>query len=131
MSACIIDGKARALSITTEIAERVAARAASGLPQPALAAVLVGDNPASRVYINSKRRTTAALGMRSITRDLPADTPEADLLSFLDSLNSDPTVHGVMVQLPLPTHISEQRVTEAIAPGKDVDGFHPYNIGRL
>src|SRR5262249_21960809 len=127
----IIDGKARALRLTNEVAERVAARRAAGLHQPGLAAVLVGDNPASRVYIGSKRRTTLSVGMRSITEDLPPDTPEAELLELIDNLNHDPLVHGIMVQLPLPKQISEEKVTEAIAPRKDVDGFHPYNIGRL
>jgi methylenetetrahydrofolate dehydrogenase (NADP+)/methenyltetrahydrofolate cyclohydrolase len=127
----IIDGKSRALRLTTELAERVAARVAAGLRPPSLAAVLVGDNPASRIYINSKRRTTATVGMQSITKDLPADTAEADLLALIDELNRDPTVDGVMVQSPLPKHIDEERVTEAIDPRKDVDGFHPYNIGRL
>ena len=131
MSAHIIDGKARALRLTTEIAERVAARVASGLPQPALAALLVGENTASQVYIRNKRRTTIAVGMRSITEDLPAETPQGELLKLIDTLNKDPAVHGIMVQLPFPKHIDEERVTEAIDPFKDVDGFHPYNIGRL
>jgi methylenetetrahydrofolate dehydrogenase (NADP+)/methenyltetrahydrofolate cyclohydrolase len=131
MSAHIIDGKARALRLTTEIAERVAARVASGLPQPGLAAVLVGENSASQVYVRNKRRTTIAVGMRSITEDLPAETPQAELLKLIDTLNKDPAVHGIMVQLPFPKHIDEERITEAIDPIKDVDGFHPYNIGRL
>jgi methylenetetrahydrofolate dehydrogenase (NADP+)/methenyltetrahydrofolate cyclohydrolase len=101
------------------------------LPQPALAAVLVGENAASQVYVRNKRRTTISVGMRSITEDLPAETSQAELLKLVDTLNKDPAVHGIMVQLPFPKHIDEERVTEAIDPIKDVDGFHPYNIGRL
>ncbi len=93
--------------------------------------MLVGDNAASQVYVRNKRRTTEAAGMRSFAYDLPAATPEADLLALIDTLNADPAVHGILVQLPLPKHIGEERVTERIDPGKDVDGFHPYNIGRL
>jgi len=127
----IIDGKAEAQRLTQQVAERVAARTAAGKHQPGLAAVLVGDNPASRIYISSKRRTTVTVGMRSITEDLPADTPQAELIALIESMNNDPLVHGIMVQLPLPKHIDEERINEAIDPAKDVDGFHPYNIGRL
>ena len=131
MPARIIDGKARALRLTAELADRVAARIASGMAQPGLAAVLVGDDPASQVYVRNKRRTTIGVGMRSITDDLPAETPQAELLALVDTLNKDPTVHGIMVQLPLPRHIDQERIAEAIDPVKDVDGFHPYNLGRL
>jgi methylenetetrahydrofolate dehydrogenase (NADP+)/methenyltetrahydrofolate cyclohydrolase len=131
MTARLIDGKAVALRLTTELTQQVAARVASGLPQPALAAVLVGENAASQVYVRNKRRTTISVGMRSITEDLPAETSQAELLKLVDTLNKDPAVHGIMVQLPFPKHIDEERVTEAIDPIKDVDGFHPYNIGRL
>ena len=119
------------MRLTDDIAKRVAARADAGLAQPGLAAVLIGDNPASQIYVRSKRRTTTAAGMRSITRDVPATISQADLLALIQSLNADPSVHGVMVQLPLPKHIDDELVTEAIAPIKDVDGFHPFNIGRL
>jgi len=119
------------LRLTDDIAKRVAARADAGLAQPGLAAVLIGDNPASQIYVRSKRRTTTAAGMRSITRDVPATISQAELLALIQSLNEDPSVHGVMVQLPLPKHIDDELVTEAIAPIKDVDGFHPFNIGRL
>jgi methylenetetrahydrofolate dehydrogenase (NADP+)/methenyltetrahydrofolate cyclohydrolase len=131
MTARILDGKARAARLTEEIGAAVAARIATGRTQPGLAVVLVGDNAASQVYVRNKRRTTEAAGMRSFAYDLPAATPEADLLALIDTLNTDPAVHGILVQLPLPKHIGEERVTERIDPGKDVDGFHPYNIGRL
>ena len=100
-------------------------------PPPGLAVVLVGDHPASRVYVRNKRRTTEAVGMRSFAHDLPVETPQADLLSLIDAMNRDPAVTGILVQLPLPKHIAEELVTERIDPRKDVDGFHPYNIGRL
>ncbi len=131
MTARIIDGKARAARLTDDVGAAVAARVAAGRTQPGLAVVLVGENPASQVYVRNKRRTTEAAGMRSFAYDLPGATPEADLLALIDTLNADPAVHGILVQLPLPKHIDEERVTERIDPGKDVDGFHPYNIGRL
>ena len=131
MTARIIDGKARAARLTDDVGAAVAARVAVGRTQPGLAVVLVGENPASQVYVRNKRRTTEAAGMRSFAYDLPGATPEADLLALIDTLNADPAVHGILVQLPLPKHIDEERVTERIDPGKDVDGFHPYNIGRL
>jgi methylenetetrahydrofolate dehydrogenase (NADP+)/methenyltetrahydrofolate cyclohydrolase len=131
MTARIIDGKACASRLIEGIAARVAARIASGLPQPGLAAILIGENPASQVYVRNKRRTTTAAGMRSVTQDLPATTSQAEVLDLIDALNQDPSVHGVMVQMPLPKHIDGERIIEAIAPIKDVDGFHPYNIGRL
>jgi len=131
MSARIIDGKAQAERVTADVAERVRARVAAGKDIPGLAVVLVGENPASQVYVRSKRRMTEASGMRSFAFDLPADTSEQDLLRRIDALNEDPTVHGILVQLPLPKHVSDTAVTDRIAPLKDVDGFHPYNIGRL
>ena len=131
MTARIIDGKARALRLTEDIKRRVAARVAAGLPPPGLAVVLVGENPASQVYVRNKRRTTEAVGMRSFAHDLPADTSQSGLLALIDRLNGDPAVSGILVQLPLPKHIDEEFVTERIDPGKDVDGFHPCNIGRL
>ena len=131
MTARIIDGKARAERLTAEIGAQVAARVAAGKSTPGLAVVLVGDHPASRVYVRNKRRTTDAVGMRSFAHDLPVETPQADLLSLIDAMNRDPAVTGILVQLPLPKHIAEELVTERIDPRKDVDGFHPYNIGRL
>ena len=131
MTARIIDGKARALRLTDEVAAGVAARIAAGMPPPGLAVVLVGDNPASHVYVRNKRRMTDASGMRSFAHDLPATTSQADLLALIDALNGDPAVTAILVQLPLPPQIDTDRVTERIDPLKDVDGFHPYNIGRL
>ena len=131
MSARIIDGKARADRMTDDIRSAVAARVAGGKAPPGLAVVLVGDNPASQVYVRNKRKTTEAAGMRSFAHDLASAATEVDLLDLIDALNRDPAVNGILVQLPLPKHIDEERITERIDPLKDVDGFHPYNIGRL
>ncbi len=131
MTARIIDGKARALRLTNEVAAGVAARVAAGKPPPGLAVVLVGDNPASHVYVRNKRRMTDTSGMRSFAHDLPATTSQVELLALIDTLNRDPAVNGILVQLPLPPQINADLVTERIDPLKDVDGFHPYNIGRL
>jgi methylenetetrahydrofolate dehydrogenase (NADP+)/methenyltetrahydrofolate cyclohydrolase len=131
MTARIIDGKARAERLTAEVRAAVAARVAAGKPAPGLAVVLLGENAASQVYVRNKRRMTDASGMRSFAHDLPAATPQADLLALIDALNGDPAVTGILVQLPLPPHIDPELVTERIDPLKDVDGFHPYNVGRL
>jgi len=131
MTARVIDGKARAERVTEEVAAKVAARVAAGKPRPGLAVVLVGENPASQIYVRNKRRTTDAAGMISLSRDLVATTSQADVLALIDRLNADPAVHGILVQLPLPKHIDPDAVTERIDPGKDVDGLHPYNVGRL
>ena len=131
MTARIIDGKARALRLTEELRERVAARVSAGNVPPGLAVVLVGENPASQVYVRNKRRMTDTSGMRSFGHDLPASASQDELLALIDRLNGDPAVHGILVQLPLPQHIDTDLVTERIDPLKDVDGFHPYNIGRL
>jgi methylenetetrahydrofolate dehydrogenase (NADP+) / methenyltetrahydrofolate cyclohydrolase len=131
MTARIIDGKARAGRLTAEIAEKIAARVAAGKPRPGLAVVLVGNNVASHVYVRNKRTTGEAVGMHSHAFDLPEDTAQEELLALIDRLNADPAVHGILVQLPLPKHIDVDLVTESIDPNKDVDGFHPYNIGRL
>jgi methylenetetrahydrofolate dehydrogenase (NADP+)/methenyltetrahydrofolate cyclohydrolase len=131
MTARIIDGKARADRLAQEIKLQVAARAEAGKPVPGLAVVHVGDNAASQVYVRNKRRMTASVGMQSFAHDLPATTSESELLALIDRLNADPAVNGILVQLPLPAHIDDERVTERIHPHKDVDGFHPYNIGRL
>jgi len=101
------------------------------LPRPTLAVVLVGENAASQIYVRNKRKFTEAANMLSYSHDLPADTSEAALLALIDQLNADPAVHAILVQLPLPKQIDPERVTERIEPSKDVDGFHPYNIGRL
>ena len=131
MTARIIDGKARAARLAAEVTERVSARVRAGKAPPGLAVVLVGENPASQVYVRNKRRTTEAVGMRSFAFDLQASTSQADLLGLIDKLNADATVNGILVQLPLPQHVDGELVTERIDPRKDVDGFHPYNIGRL
>jgi methylenetetrahydrofolate dehydrogenase (NADP+) / methenyltetrahydrofolate cyclohydrolase len=131
MPAHIIDGKAVAQCVTDEVRANVAAHVAAGGAAPGLAVVLVGDSAASQVYVRNKRRTTEAVGMRSFAHDLPATTSEAELLALVDRLNADPAVNGILVQLPLPKQINPEKVIERIDPKKDVDGFHPYNIGRL
>ena len=131
MTARIIDGKAIAARLTADITAKVAARVRAGRTPPALAVVLVGDHPASEVYVRNKRRTTEAVGMRSFAFDLPASTSQPELLALIDNLNADRAVSGILVQLPLPQQIDGELVTERIDPRKDVDGFHPYNIGRL
>lgn len=131
MTARLIDGKALAQRTTGEVAARVEARVAAGKAVPGLAVVLIGENAASQVYVRNKRRTTESVGMRSFAHDLPATTSEADLLALIDRLNADPAVSGILVQLPLPRQIDPANVVERIDPRKDVDGFHPYNVGRL
>jgi len=131
MSARILDGKARAARLSAQVAKAVAARVAAGKSAPGLAVVLVGDNAASQVYVRNKRRTTDSVGMRSFAHDLPANVSQNDLVALVAELNADPAVNGILVQLPLPKHIDVERITECIDPRKDVDGFHPYNVGRL
>ncbi|MGC1818896.1 MAG: bifunctional methylenetetrahydrofolate dehydrogenase/methenyltetrahydrofolate cyclohydrolase FolD [Casimicrobiaceae bacterium] len=127
----ILDGKALAERVTGELRKRIEARIASGRGAPGLAAVLVGEDAASQVYVRNKRRTADGIGMRSLAFDLPASASESELLALIGRLNGDPSVNGILVQLPLPAQISAMRVIEAIDPVKDVDGFHPYNVGRL
>ena len=131
MSAQIIDGKAIAAQLRQDIKQRVDARKAKGLRAPGLAVVLVGENPASQVYVGSKRRGCEETGILSLAHDLPAETSQEEVLALIDTLNDDPTIDGILVQLPLPDHINVETVIERIHPDKDVDGFHPYNIGRL
>lgn len=131
MSAQIIDGKTIAAQIKQEIGSRITERLAAGHRAPGLAVVLVGDNPASQVYVNNKRKSCEALGFVSRAYDLPADTSEQALLELIDELNTDDVIDGILVQLPLPEHIDNDLVIERISPDKDVDGFHPYNIGHL
>lgn len=128
--AIIIDGKATAQKIRAEITEEVRDLAAKGL-QPGLAVVLVGDNPASKVYVRMKEKACQDVGIFSDEHTLPTCTEEGDLLSLIERLNRDDRIHGILVQLPLPKHINEEKVLETISPDKDVDGFHPYNVGRL
>jgi methylenetetrahydrofolate dehydrogenase (NADP+) / methenyltetrahydrofolate cyclohydrolase len=131
MSAKIIDGKAIAQSVRHEVAARVQQRIAAGLRVPGLAVVLVGEDPASQVYVGSKRRACEEVGFESRSYDLPMTTTQEALLALIDELNQDPAVDGILVQLPLPAHIDTTLVIERIQPNKDVDGFHPYNVGRL
>ncbi len=128
-NARIIDGKALAAVLRARVAAQVSAL--QGTIRPGLAVVLVGDDPASTVYVRNKNRETEAAGMASFEHRLPADTGEAGLLVLVDSLNRDPSVHGILVQLPLPEGIDSARVLRAIDPAKDVDGFHPENVGAL
>ena len=131
MTARIIDGKARAERATAEIKVQIAARVAAGKPPPGLAVVLVGEHPASLIYVRNKRRMTQAVGMKSFEFDLPGTVSQKELLTLIARLNADTEVHGILVQLPLPKEIDADVVTESIDPAKDVDGLHPYNMGRL
>lgn len=131
MSATIIDGKAVAEDIRREVAAGVAELKRTHAIVPGLAVVLVGEDPASQVYVRNKGRETTAAGMRSIEHKLPATTSETALLELIGDLNRADDVHGILVQLPLPKHIDAKKVIEAIDPSKDVDGFHPVNVGRL
>jgi methylenetetrahydrofolate dehydrogenase (NADP+) / methenyltetrahydrofolate cyclohydrolase len=131
MTATIIDGKAIAADLRGKVAEAVRRLHRDRGLTPGLAVVLVGNNPASELYVGSKMKMTAGSGMRSLDRRLPASTSEAELLDLIRDLNSDSSVHGILVQLPLPSQINSQKVIGAIDPAKDVDGFHPVNVGRL
>ncbi len=129
--ALIIDGKSIAHRLRLEVAADVAHLQRARGVVPGLAVVLVGEDPASQVYVRTKMKATRDAGMISLEHKLPADTPEASLLTLLAELNGRADVHGILVQLPLPSHIDTRRVIEAVDPAKDVDGFHPINIGRL
>ena len=131
MSAQIIDGKAIAAALRNEVKAAVAERVAGGLPAPGLAVIMVGEDPASAVYVRNKRKGCEDVGIQSIAYDLPADIAQDKLMQLIDELNADPAVNGILVQLPLPKHIDTETIIERIKPKKDVDGFHPYNIGRL
>jgi methylenetetrahydrofolate dehydrogenase (NADP+)/methenyltetrahydrofolate cyclohydrolase len=131
MPARILDGKRVAEQVTAEVRDAVARRVARGMTAPGLAVVQVGEHAASSIYVRNKRRTTETVGMRSVALDLPATVGERDLLDEIDRLGADPSVNGILVQLPLPPHIAREAVIERIDPAKDVDGFHPYNVGRL
>lgn len=131
MSARIIDGRAAARKVHDSIRQRVAAHVSSGLRTPGLAVVLVGSDPASQIYVRKKRRACKEVGFTSRAFDLPVTTSEAELLRLIDELNADPDIDGILVQLPLPAQINTETVIERIRPDKDVDGFHPYNMGRL
>lgn len=130
MSARIIDGVALGKVIRQEVAAEAAALKARGIT-PGLAVVLVGENPASKAYVGSKEKACLEAGMHSVKVTRPAEITEAELLAIVDQLNTDPTIHGILVQLPLPKHINTERVLLRINPAKDVDGFHPVNVGKL
>lgn len=130
MSAIIIDGKQVAADIRAEVAQKVAALKKNG-KNACLAVILVGENPASVSYVTGKQKALAEVGMQDRSVHLPENTTEQDLLKLIDQLNNDDTVHGILVQLPLPKHINEDKVIMAISPEKDVDGFHPVNVGNM
>jgi methylenetetrahydrofolate dehydrogenase (NADP+)/methenyltetrahydrofolate cyclohydrolase len=131
MTARLIDGKAIASGITRQVRVSTDQLEARGARRPGLAVVMIGESAASQVYVRNKRRSCAEAGILSSAHDLPASTPEAELLSLIDLLNNDAAIDGILVQLPLPATIRPRAVIEAIDPAKDVDGFHPYNLGRL
>jgi len=131
MTAQLIDGKAIAQEVRDEVAAAVARRLAAGKPKPVLATVLVGDRVDSATYVKSKGKACEELGMGSVSHHLPADTSQAELEKLVKSLNDDKTVNGILVQLPLPSHLNEERILQLISIEKDVDGFSPINIGRL
>jgi methylenetetrahydrofolate dehydrogenase (NADP+)/methenyltetrahydrofolate cyclohydrolase len=131
MTASIIDGKLIAEQVRGEVAEEVTRLVAGGMPRPGLATVLVGDNPASHVYVKSKRKSCEELGIESYGFELPATATQEELDKLLVKLNADPKVNGILVQLPLPGHLDEERALSLISIDKDVDGFHPVNVGRL
>jgi len=131
MTAKLIDGKAIAANLRQQIAQRVAERREQGLRTPGLAVILVGSDPASQVYVSHKRKDCEEVGFISRAYDLPATTSQTELTDLIDSLNDDPAIDGILLQLPLPEHLDSSPLLERIRPDKDVDGFHPYNVGRL
>jgi len=131
MTAQLIDGKALATKVKAEIFAQVGELSSRGLRRPGLAVIMVGDNPASEVYVRNKRRACAESGITSIAHDLPYSTTQQELIHVIEALNRDPQIDGILVQLPLPEHIEQSAIIEKIDPAKDVDGFHPYNVGRL
>tara|TARA_R110000868_G_scaffold128315_3_gene336281 strand:+ start:152 stop:1006 length:855 start_codon:yes stop_codon:yes gene_type:complete len=131
MTAQLIDGKAIAASLRQQIAKRVVERRQQDLRAPGLAVILVGSDPASQVYVSHKRKDCEEVGFVSQAYDLPATTGQDELMALIDRLNDEPTIDGILVQLPLPQHLDASLLLERIRPDKDVDGFHPYNIGRL
>lgn len=131
MTAQLIDGKAISAELKQDLKKATDKRLAAGKRRPGLAVVLIGSDPASQVYVGSKRRSCDEIGFKSDSYDLPATTTESELLALIDQLNNDNEIDGILVQLPLPSHINTDSVIEHIVPHKDVDGFHPYNIGRL
>ena len=131
MSAQILDGKAIAAELRESIREEVDKQVSQGNSRPGLAVILVGEDPASQVYVRNKKIACEKAGFNDVSEVLPADTSEADVLALIDKLNEDDAVNGIIVQLPVPDHIDPEKIIERIDPKKDVDGFHPYNVGRL
>lgn len=131
MTAQLIDGKSIAASLRQQIAKRVTERREQGLRTPGLAVILVGSDPASQVYVSHKRKDCEEVGFISQAYDLPSETTQEALTDLIDRLNEDPAIDGVLLQLPLPAHLDASKLLERIRPDKDVDGFHPYNVGRL
>ncbi|HEX8586624.1 bifunctional methylenetetrahydrofolate dehydrogenase/methenyltetrahydrofolate cyclohydrolase FolD [Pseudomonas sp.] len=131
MTAKLIDGKAIAASLRQQIAQRVAQRREQGLRTPGLAVILVGSDPASQVYVSHKRKDCEEVGFISQAYDLASETTQTELTDLIDRLNDDPAIDGILLQLPLPEHLESSSLLERIRPDKDVDGFHPYNVGRL
>ena len=126
-----IDGKAKAAELSASITAETEALAREHGLKPGLAVVIIGEDPASQVYVRNKKRTAESCGFLSVQHSLPADVAEQEVLDLVESLNNDAAIHGILVQLPLPDHLDEQRITQSIAPSKDVDGFHYINIGKL
>jgi methylenetetrahydrofolate dehydrogenase (NADP+)/methenyltetrahydrofolate cyclohydrolase len=126
-----IDGKAKAAELSEKITAEAEALEREHGVKPGLAVIIIGEDPASQVYVRNKKRTAEGCGFKSVQHSLPADVAEQDVLDLVDSLNEDPSIHGILVQLPLPDHLHEQRITQSISPAKDVDGFHYVNIGKL
>ncbi|ANJ68442.1 bifunctional methylenetetrahydrofolate dehydrogenase/methenyltetrahydrofolate cyclohydrolase [Halothiobacillus diazotrophicus] len=131
MTAQLLDGRTVSAEIRAQLEQEIGSATADGIRPPGLAVVQVGDDPASKVYVGSKRKACAALGIHSVAHDLPAETSQTALDALIDQLNADPLIDGILVQLPLPAHLSAQSIIERISPSKDVDGFHPENIGKL
>lgn len=131
MTAQIIDGKAIAKELRAQLKTKVEGRVALGARAPGLAVILVGADPASQVYVRNKRKACSDVGIKSFSYDLPATTSQAEIEALIDECNANPEIDGILVQFPLPESLDERRVIEKIAPDKDVDGFHPYNVGRL
>ncbi|HII3713574.1 bifunctional methylenetetrahydrofolate dehydrogenase/methenyltetrahydrofolate cyclohydrolase FolD [Pasteurella multocida] len=131
MTAQVISGTELSKTIKSQVVQKIETYTQQGKRSPGLAVILVGADPASQVYVGSKRKSCAEIGIQSKSYDLPETTQESELLALIDELNADTTVDGILVQLPLPKHIDSTKVIERITPEKDVDGFHPYNVGRL
>lgn len=131
MTAKIIDGKKEALFVRQEVKEGVSKRISEGFRPPGLAVILVGIDPASKVYVNNKRKACDEVGFKSLAYDLPEDIPENEILKLIDELNKNSEIDGILIQLPLPKHLDASMIVNHISPDKDVDGLHPYNMGRL